>query len=101
MSEAKFTKGEWVSFYPHELLNSGNASVENELGRRICTSDVYKSNLKEVTANMNLIAAAPEMYKMLDLITDSSNMEDAEHALRENFQEALKLLAKARGEHNE
>ncbi len=40
-----------------------------------------------------------EMYDMLEILTESQNMEDAEHLLRENRLEILELLAKARGEH--
>lgn len=65
MSETKFTKGEWLSFYPHEILNSGHVSVESEDGRQICISEVHKSDLVEKTANMRLISKSPKMYEML------------------------------------
>ena len=96
MNEIKFTKGEWEVVIGDEV----SKSTLRVFGGVVCVS--YNGHqCEESIANAHLIAAAPEMYKMLDLITDSSNMEDAEHALRENFQEALKLLAKARGENNE
>ena len=66
MSEAKFTNGKWVAFYPHELLNDGHISVETESGKLIYFREVHKTTLEEQAANANLIAAAPEMYEMLD-----------------------------------
>lgn len=95
MSEAKFTKGPWIAFYPHELINSDHVSVESDDGKQICISEVYKSNLDERTANANLIAAAPEMYEMLQAVNEW-------HILQGEigpFQvEIDRLLAKARGE---
>lgn len=91
MSETKFTKGEWVAFYPHELLNSGHVSVENEDGRQICISEVHKSDLTEKTANMRLIANSPKMYAMLEMISDIY----AEYYLRNEIDQ---LLAEIRGE---
>ena len=99
MSEARFTKGLWVAFYPHEILNIGHASVESELGGCIYTVEVYKSNLEERTANANLISAAPEMYATLnnarDFIASDINCGPGGLGLVVIIDE---LLAKARGE---
>ena len=92
MSETKFTKGEWIAFYPYEILNNGHVSVENEDGSQICISEVYKSDLVEKTANMLLIAKAPKMYDMLEKISDVY----AEHYSLHN--EIAHLLAEIRGE---
>ena len=93
MSEAKFTKGEWIAFYPHEIHNSGHVSVENEEGRQICISEVYKSNLDEGTANVRLIAAAPEMYDLLNSIEN-----DADRIPTFLWDKIQSVLAKARGD---
>lgn len=106
MSEAKFTKGEWVAFYPHELLNSGHASVESESGRQICMTEAYKSNLEEVTANMNLIAAAPEMYDEIErdiewlesILAEFAIGSPMHGSILSRIQEKQSILAKARGE---
>tara|TARA_R110000782_G_C14819187_1_gene413735 strand:+ start:11359 stop:11631 length:273 start_codon:yes stop_codon:yes gene_type:complete len=65
MSETNFTKGEWVAYINKVNLNHGYAAVECE-DRRIYGQKVYKSNEIEETANAHLIAAAPEMYAMLE-----------------------------------
>ena len=97
MSEAKFTNGKWVAFYPHELLNDGHISVETESGKLIYFREVHKTTLEEQAANANLIAAAPEMYEMLE---DAADMlfQSGEAEFRSHGMEIRKLLAKARGE---
>lgn len=84
----KFTKGDWVAFYPHELLNDGVVQVETESGHQICMNNAHKLNLVEQTANMHLIAVAPKMYKVLD---DLANGRGTDYPIG-------KLLAEARGE---
>ena len=96
MSEAKFTKGQWRVQMTETKEGRNILEVVTNAFDVCC----YRLGIRN-KHDAHLVAAAPEMYKMLDLITDSSNLEDAEHALRENFQEILKLLAKARGEKNE
>ncbi|AUR93301.1 coil containing protein [Vibrio phage 1.186.O._10N.286.49.E3] len=94
MSEAKFTKGPW------RILDKYQVGVNVNFGDgffTIASCQVFN----EAKANANLIAAAPEMYEMLETLTESQNMEDAEHLLRENRLEILELLAKARGEQND
>lgn len=83
MSEAKFTKGQWY--------------VEKESGMVVSTHDkteiceYHPTGDYEFEANANLIAAAPEMYAMLE--TAVGMFSGTEFASR-----AEKLLAKARGE---
>lgn len=90
----KFTKGGWIAFYPHEVLNEGLMSIGSDVGKLICKAELYKSTITEVTANANLIAAAPEMYAMLKLISDLSLITD-DKGLSDEIDN---LLAKARGE---
>ena len=102
MSESKFTKGEWIAFYPHELLSSGHVSVENEEGRQICISKVYKSNLDEGAANVRLIAAAPKMYKLLSeikqVIDNGHELGEMVSRIQDFDEEIDPLLKEARGE---
>lgn len=82
MSEAKFTKGEWSVQFEDMIFAS--CGVDNEQVAVVCN---------EENKDKNLIAAAPEMYKMLKSIADDNRGID------DGFvSEIDKLLAKARGE---
>jgi hypothetical protein len=96
----KFTKGDWIAFYPHEVLNEGLMSVETDDGKLICKAEVYKSTISEATANAHLIAAAPEMYSLLSGIAELSNgdMGSLVDGMLCKFNDIDILLAKARGE---
>ena len=87
MSETKFTKGEWF------------AIVDDEC----CFIDTYKKGLiadleksdapcDEAEANAHLIAAAPDMYAMLEYLREDYGL------LTDVGKDIDKLLAKARGE---
>jgi hypothetical protein len=93
----KFTKGEWIAFYPHEVLNDGLMSVETEDGKLICKAEVYKSTVSEVTANAHLIVAAPDMYYALCEFIELVERDSSEDFLYK-YQDVKRLLAKARGE---
>ena len=88
MSEAKFTKGQW------------EAKVHDD-GESLCTALVYLSNkggfdlsgCPDCAANAHLIAAAPEMYEMLEAIVRTFGGNPVM-----NKKGILDLLAKARGE---
>lgn len=116
MSETKFTKGEWFTkdgsefggiksvmvFYPHGFLTSAKfikidesqKDGESWLDMRLRTDVDRKNAAIESNANMHLIAAAPEMYKMLEDL--SSQLTDIN--AHGHVNEVDKLLAKARGE---
>ena len=85
MSEAKFTKGEWVVNYTGAHWN--NPELRNieinysEQGECICDT-VYRDS------DAHLIAAAPKMYKFLD---DLANGRGIDYPIE-------KLLSEARGE---
>lgn len=90
MSETKFTKGEWL------IANETFIYAMNEIGTNRFESNIQsagKSAAKadELKANAHLIAAAPDMYRMLDAIA-TLRILPTEEKLNE-------LLAKARGEH--
>ena len=93
MSETRFTKGPW-----HVHNNDVFLEIVSEEGQiaNTCASGHYFDNgdcVNGVTAvaNSHLIAAAPEMYAMLENLSDCD--ENQMHRLEIN-----KLLAKARGE---
>tara|TARA_R110000850_G_scaffold173696_1_gene299273 strand:+ start:681 stop:1007 length:327 start_codon:yes stop_codon:yes gene_type:complete len=103
----KFTKGEWVSDF---------FIVKNLKGKTIAdcgfSDELYDT---EEEANVHLIAAAPDMYKMLGSllhelsmaidevntmrdIHHKDNLTPADHWDKESLHDAQILLAKARGE---
>ncbi len=77
MSETKFTAGAWKS----TISNNGRNQICGDNGKQVCAM----WNCKERDANSALIAAAPEMYALLEQICNG--IFDAESA--------QKLLAKA------
>lgn len=95
MSEAKFTQGEWIAYYPHEVLNSGHVSIESEKGQLISIVKVHKSTLAEHTANANLIKASPKMYDIL-----SSIENDNGQVPKFLWDKIQAVLTEARGETN-
>ena len=81
MSEAKFTKGEWNV---NSLVNGRGFDISfNDDGE--CIAEII-----HIESDAHLIAAAPEMYRMLDAIA-TLRMLPTEEKLSD-------LLAKARGE---
>lgn len=89
MSETKFTKGNW----PVEYDNCDRGSCEWYCVGPAKVEFSYRSTKleeAEALANANLIAAAPEMYEILEYISENPS-ETNVIAIR-------KLLAKARGE---
>lgn len=86
---AKFTKGQWKA----TISNNGRHQISGDNGKQVCAM----WNCKERDSNAALIACAPEMYEMLDEISDG--LLDAggygNCALAKRIET---LLAKARGE---
>ena len=81
MSEAEFTKGYWsVQFGDMVFASDG---VNNDQVAVVCNEDNNDSHL---------IAAAPEMYAMLQEILDGGSLH------RMDAKAISDLLAKARGE---
>lgn len=90
MSGEKFTKGEWdvSNYYPsvdilheHPAVWSGGYCVA-----QMC-------DLEESAANAHLIAAAPEMYRVLKFLVENDSINDSSID-----KEVLNLLSIARGE---
>lgn len=85
MNEAKFTKGPWKPNQYGELRNNENTQV-TVWGLGIA----WGPRSEEKEANSNLIAAAPEMYQMLNSLAAGEGLQPGQTIER--------LLAKARGE---
>lgn len=88
MSKAKFTKGEWSVYGDWAIKRKGTTEI-------LASFEERGFNNQEGFANAHLIAAAPEMYDLLERLTSYDNCKkDIIHLLGE----ADNLLAKARGE---
>ena len=94
----KFTQGDWFPCY-----GSYNVSILDEKGfesvRISYTADDSIACDIEAKANQSLIAAAPEMYRLLSRLSDfncpGEYMEEDEIMAFSNIE---KLLSKARGD---
>lgn len=95
-NEAKFTKCPWLTHIDPELYNEVGPQRTKQTFVAVHANKVLGMDKEERDANTNLIAAAPEMYEMLEMLT-SMPTYDAKHFL-ESDDSILKLLAKARGE---
>jgi hypothetical protein len=84
MSETKFTKGRWYC--------ANYSARAAQTGKFIAHADNNSVDDAERKANAHLIAAAPELYAMLDKILNSTQPASDFYA------EAEQLLTKARGE---
>lgn len=103
MAKTKFTPGPWkVSINSAESPTVIPANGDYDTGWR---GDEYLNisagfELTDTTvANASLIAAAPEMYKMLDNIKGYVEWQEIDNSCESGMSESIeKLLAKARGE---
>ena len=90
MSGEKFTKGEWKvsnAYFDVDILHEHPAVWSGGYGvAQMC-------DLAESTANANLIAAAPEMYRVLKFLVENDSINDSSID-----KEVLNLLSIARGE---
>lgn len=91
MKETKFTKGPWLIF--------GDWGIKDKNDRLIAqfeplNDDISPGNTDESFANAYLIAAAPDMYELLDKLSPMLTDINANSMASEIEQ----LLAKARGE---
>ena len=83
MSETKFTKGEWRV---ERFVNGKGFEIAFNDDGEVITDYVYDEH------DANLIAAAPEMYEMLESLREDYGL------LTKVGKDIDKLLAKARGE---
>lgn len=91
MFEAKFTKGPWVARGSTPSRIYGMFRADKEVLVAACGSVIEQAG-----ANAHLIAAAPEMYMMLEkVLIEYKEML----GMSPEIDEIEQLLAKARGEH--
>lgn len=94
MSEKRWAKGPW-SFDgtgPHAVFGCEIESVDDD-----CIAGTWHGKDDVARANANLIAAAPELYDALEDIVNELSC-DLPDSLQPEFLNALKAMAKARGE---
>lgn len=106
MSKAKFTKGEWLGFkdgkWQSDYVNDYTLDGDNNPSWVQVTCDgqavaIVPNHGNTLDANAHLIAAAPEMYEMLDEVLNVLGHEL--NPTNKSYIKAIKeLLAKARGE---
>lgn len=92
MGEAKFTKGPWVARGSTPSRIYGMQRADKEVLVAACGSVISQAG-----SNAHLIAAAPEIYKMLEEISDYSKI-NGDYLLPFHVEDIDNLLAKARGE---
>ena len=102
--EERFTPGPWraqVVCNLHPFLNTNNCVVFSEVERGgIVTSIPYGKDEPERAANAHLVAAAPEMYELLDELRYWFCEGVPEHLNKETTgMKITDVLKKARGEH--
>lgn len=108
MSETSFTPGPWAARieYKKSMLSKHTYTMCSIHADDKCIADVVyviHDNVDEAIANTRLIAAAPEMYDILEyyfkLIQKASEGDTvAEQKIFEQAPDIEKVLKKARGE---
>lgn len=111
MSETKFTPGPWVArIEDHSFCDTGDVFTSftvatDGAGKYDCFAEVFTRNddIYEAAANTRLIAAAPELYDILehylDLIQRANDGDTvSEQKIFEQAADIEKVLKKARGE---
>ena len=90
MTEPKFTPGPWTAVQHGDGIYTWTITGNDEMeDRSLAIVGVGTPNLQRDEANMHLIAAAPEMYELLDdvrrfmfIIGSPLNAERIEEVLR-------------------
>ena len=91
MSEDKFTPGPWVAPNYGNL----NGAVVAKDGEMVCDPSGAGRPEDEMDANARLIAAAPEMYYILDIIDTYYDIKGVNNRWKRTIS---KLMKKVRGE---
>lgn len=95
--KAKFTKSEWNIKTTGHYYNG-----ERQYKHEVLVDGIGVACFEDSTANAHLIAAAPEMYHMLNRVIqaqkDADNEIEHSDLLHFLYDDIEKLLAKARGE---
>lgn len=111
MTNEKFTPGEWrAEIESHSFCDTGDYITEFGVvtGKNIGIAQCFDNsviNEEEAEANCHLIAAAPEMYKMLAItrqmfedLADVLPNEQAKDLILDMASDIESVLEKARGE---
>ena len=105
MSDTKFTKGEWLGFkdgrWQSDYVNDYMLDGDNNPSwvQVTCNGQavaIIPNHGNTLDANAHLIASAPKMYEILEMLTEMDS-SDAKVFI-ESSSEIVDLLAEARGE---
>ncbi len=100
MSEPQFTKGEWRFSDQYDLITVSKKGII-EGSKTICDLNLNvgdMENIDEMTANANLIAAAPDMYHALKHLKEwFSKLKDWEGVGDPDVVEIMFAIDKAEG----
>lgn len=89
MSEPQFSPAPWYAL---------GVTIYDASSRRIARVEKHYWPTDTKAANAHLIAAAPELYEVLDWLWDEVNKMDPTAELEDNYERIINVLAKARGE---
>lgn len=92
MNEPKFTRGEWRIRGDEIGIADSSDTQSYGMMNFICHVDTYDFGKEQSEANAHLIAAAPEMYELLEYIKQYHCCDS------DLCNSIIELLAKARGE---
>ncbi len=99
MNEPKFTKGPWFKTCTGFVKDCLSDPPKTIAVIPDVASEAKMSGITEAQANAALIAAAPEMYELLDRILGMLEVCKLEQSIDiETEREIRQILAKARGE---
>jgi len=83
----KFTPGPW-KLYSHSLAPWEQHHIENDYGNHVC--ELMEADQPDA----RLIAASPELYKVVEELSELANLKDLDQLMRK----AQALLAKVDGD---
>ena len=92
-----FTKGQWISRSEGIGVVDDSDTQTYGMLRFVARVDEYDFE-SQSKANANLIAAAPDMYDVIESIINTWDGPLYRHEMAPNIDKARKALAKARGE---
>lgn len=96
-SDPKFTPGPWVTCDAHGPVEEGT-SIQSSLDTNMVASCCHYYSREQVRANARLIAAAPDLYAVVEELEESSSYW-SEYCVPLGIVYRLRAaLAKARGE---
>ena len=103
MSDTKFTSGKWSQSHRKDANGMYSTEVYDDRGETICILDWHTepdSTATDRDANAHLISSAPDMYKMIERVSQLRDLEGdyAINWLLDNTDNLINLLSKARGE---